>query len=176
MSPGPVASASLIVMIVLNSTTNLFHKSSLPESTTKEQAIAMLQDHEYFFECNPHTAKFEPLKPDTPPPIPDTVKPVKDTESYKATDIVKALPAGLWDSNVVSTYEFTNISNGVFVRIKSPLSIVMDTVWQIQEEEGQLELTEDISFHCSRLLSSVVRSQCENGWMKIHAKMIDRIR
>jgi hypothetical protein len=153
----------------------LLHKSQLPEGTTTQQAVALLQDHPFFFECNPHTAKFELLKPDTPPPIPDTVKPVKETETFKATDIVEALPAGLWSSNVVSTYEFTDISNGVFVRIKSPMSIVMDTVWEVQGQDGHLELVEDISFTCSRLLAPVVKGQCEGGWKKIHAKFISRL-
>ncbi|OIW34441.1 hypothetical protein CONLIGDRAFT_638799 [Coniochaeta ligniaria NRRL 30616] len=157
-----------------NSTNKLSHKSKLPEGTTAQQAIDMLHDHHYFFECNPHTAKFELLKTETTPTVPDYVKPVKETESYQATDIVHALPAGLWDSNVVSTYEFTDIAKGVFVRIRSPLSVVMETVWEIQGEDGQLELVEEVSFTCSRLLAPVVRSQCEGGWAKIHAKMVSR--
>lgn len=135
----------------------------------------MLQDHPFFFECNPHTSKFELLKTETTPPIPDYVKPVKPTESYQATDIVHALPAGLWDSNIVSTYEFTDIEKGVFVRIMSPMSVIMETVWEVRGEEGQLELVESISFTCSRLLAGIVKSQCEGGWGKIHQKMISRL-
>ena len=140
-----------------------------------QEAVAMLHDHAYFFACNPHTAKFEPLEPETPPTVPAHVKPIKETQCFQATDIVHALPAGLWDSNVVSNYEFTDMERGLFVRIKSPLSVVMDTVWEIQGEEGQLELVETIAFTCSRLLAPVVRSQCEGGWQKIHSKMISRL-
>ncbi|KAB5551306.1 hypothetical protein GE09DRAFT_168713 [Coniochaeta sp. 2T2.1] len=156
--------------------TTFVHESPFPKGTTTDAAIAMLHDHPYFFECNPHTAKFELLKPETKPDVPDPVKPlvVKETECYQATDIVHALPAGLWDSNVVSTYEFTDTGKGVFVRIRSPLNVVMETVWEVKEEGDQLELVENVSFTCSRLLAPVVRSQCEGGWRKIHGKMISR--
>jgi hypothetical protein len=153
----------------------VLHKSKLPAGTTREEAIAMLHDHPYFFACNPHTAKFEPLTPDKPPTVPDHVKPIRDTECFQATDIVHALPAGLWDSNVVSTYEFTDLERGLFVRIRSPLSVVMETVWEIDGEDGgELELVETAVFTCSRLLAPVVRSQCEGGWRKIHGQMISR--
>lgn len=135
----------------------------------------MLHDHLYFFECNPHTAKFERLDLATPPAVPDYVEPTKETECYQATDVVHALPAGLWDSNVVSTYEFTDTEKGLFVRIRSPMSVVMETVWEIEGEEGQLELVETVAFTCSRLLAPIVRAQCEGGWGTIHAKMISRL-
>jgi hypothetical protein len=100
---------------------------------------------------------------------------------YRVTDIVHAIPAGIWDTNVVSTYEFTDIRDGLFVRIRSPLSVVMDTFWEVGEVDGDgdgekgLELVEDVTIQCSRLLIGIVRGQCENGWEKIHAKMIARL-
>ncbi|KAK4105905.1 hypothetical protein N658DRAFT_417058 [Parathielavia hyrcaniae] len=102
------------------------------------------------------------------------------TTCYRVTDVVHAVPAGIWDTNVVSTYEFTDIRDGVFVRIRSPLSIVMDTFWEVREVDGDgdgegLELVEDMTISCSRLLMGLVRGQCENGWGKIHAKMIARL-
>lgn len=154
----------------------MVHSSKLPEATTTQQAIAMLQDHEFFLQCDPHMSKFQLVETDTPPAIPEKVKPLGETKSYQVTDVVHTLPAGLWDSNVVSTYEFTDISDGLFVRIRSPLSVVMDTVWEIKGEAGQLELVEDVFINCSRLLVGVVKGQCESGWQKIHEKMIDRLR
>ena len=137
----------------------------------------MLQDYEFFLHCDPHMAKYELVASDVEANIPDTLQSLGTTSSYKVTDVVNTLPAGLWDSNVISHYEFTNIENGVFVRIKSPLSIVMDTIWEIKKgAEDKLELVEDVSMYCSRLLVSVVKSQCENGWQKIHAKMLSRLK
>lgn len=140
----------------------------------------MLSDYEFFLSCNPQMSKFELLDLDTPPEVPETVtsqaRGDAKTASYSVTNVMHAIPAGIWDTNVVSTYEFTDITEGVFVRIKGPLSIVMDTLWEIKErEDGTLELEEDIVINCSRFLIGMVSSECENGWSKIHAKMLARL-
>ncbi|GAB1310809.1 Activator of Hsp90 ATPase N-terminal domain-containing protein [Madurella fahalii] len=182
----------------------MVHSSRLPKGTTRSQALAMLSDYEFFLSCDPHLDKFEPIaNPETelspPPTLPDSVKsqlrPPSPSQSsppetasdsaptpvcYRVTDIVHAIPAGIWDTNVVSTYEFTGIRDGLFVRIRSPLSVVMDTFWEVREvggEEGDqgLELVEDLTIRCSRLLVGIVKGQCEDGWERIHAKMIARL-
>lgn len=141
----------------------------------------MLQDHEFFLHCDPHMIKFAKLTPETPPEVPEGIEPFGDRgiEVYEVTDLVHTVPAGIWDSNVVSRYEFIDLADGLHVRLRSPLSIVMDTVWTIREKEGaegaQLELVEDITIRCSRLLVGLVKSQCESGWAKIHAKMLARL-
>ncbi|KAK3329768.1 hypothetical protein B0H66DRAFT_586234 [Apodospora peruviana] len=163
---------------ILSGTARVKHSSKLPAKATREQGVAMLNDHEFFLHCDPHLSKFEALTSEETPAVPDKIKEQArgETKCYRVTDIVHAIPAGLWDTNVVSTYEFTNITNGVFARIKSPLSIVMDTIWEIQAgEDGALELVEDVEINCSRLLLGVVKSQCEGGWEKIHAKMLGRL-
>ena len=122
--------------------------------------------------------KFEKV-PDKKPtgPIPESIKPTGSGEDiYSVTDLVHAVPAGLWDSNVVSVYEFTDTEDGVFVRIRSPLSVVLDTIWSITGEDGSLEMVEEATITCSRLLVPFVKSQCEGGWEKIHAKMITRLK
>ncbi len=122
--------------------------------------------------------KFEKV-PDKKPtvPIPESVKPTGSGEdTYSVTDLVHAVPAGLWDSNVVSVYEFTDTEDGVFVRIRSPLAVVLDTIWTITGEDGSLEMVEEATIVCSRLLVSFVKSQCEGGWEEIHAKMIARLK
>lgn len=55
------------------------------------------------------------------------------TSCYRVTDIVHAIPAGIWDTNVVSTYELTKIRDGIFVRIRSPLSTMLETFWEIRD-------------------------------------------
>lgn len=105
--------------------------------------------------------------------------------SYTVTDRVHALPAGIWDSDVVSTYEFTNIPTGVFVRIKSPLNVVMDTTWSVRnagmDEEGEgkgkgLILCEDVVIKCNMLLAPIVKNQVEAGWKSIHQKMVEKVK
>lgn len=104
---------------------------------------------------------------------------------YSITDRVHALPVGLWDSDVVSTYEFIDVERGVFVRLRSPLSVTMETVWTVREVEGssgesegetQHELVEDIVISCSRLLMGTVKGTCESGWKEIHEKMMGHLK
>ncbi|KAK3335749.1 hypothetical protein B0T19DRAFT_407341 [Cercophora scortea] len=152
--------------------------SKLPQKASREQAIAMLHDHEFFLRCDPLLAKFEVVAQETATPqLPEEVhaRAIGETISYNVTDVVHAIPAGIWDTNVVSTYEFTNMNNGVFVRIKSPMSIVMDNRWEIQGEDDALELVEDTAISCSRLLLGIMKSQCANGSVKMHAKMVERL-
>ena len=109
----------------------------------------------------------------------------REPTCYSVTDRVHTLPAGLWDSDVVSTYEFLNTVSGVFVRIRSPLNVVMETEWIVRrkssgeedgEESQEWELVEDVMIKCSRFLVGVVKSTCESGWEGIHAKMMDRLK
>ncbi|KAK4240789.1 hypothetical protein C8A03DRAFT_41705 [Achaetomium macrosporum] len=168
----------------------MVHSSRLPASTARAQAPAMLSDYEFFLSCDPHLHKFELIPPsdltnlNPPPCIPDNVKsqlrsgpPSSPEESesrpammptcYRVTDIVHAIPAGIRDTNVVSTYEFAHVRDGVFVRIRSPL--------EAKDDQGGLELVEDMTITCSTLLVGLVKGQCEEGWAKIHAKMIARL-
>ncbi|KAK3354323.1 hypothetical protein B0H65DRAFT_447987 [Neurospora tetraspora] len=165
-------------MSFLSTKAQLVHKSPIPPKTTREQAIELLQDDEFLLSCDPHLAKCEPLIPSTPPTVPSAVEPrvLGETKSYKVTDVIHTLPAGLWDSNVVSTYEFAKLDTGLFVRIRSPLSMVMETVWEIKEgPDGGLEIVENVEISCSRLLIGIAKGQCESAWEGIHGKMLKRL-
>lgn len=97
---------------------------------------------------------------------------------YRVTDVVHAIPAGIWDTRVVSVYEFTLIGDGVFVRIRSPMGVVLETFWRVREdadEGGLLVLVEDVTVRCSRLLVGIVRGQCEGNWRGIHGKVVARL-
>lgn len=95
--------------------------------------------------------------------LPDGIKGLGSTISYKVIDNIATLPKGLWGSTVESAYEFTDIGSGLFVRIKSPLNVVMDTTWEIREDGGGLELVEDSNIKCSKLLIGIVKSLNEGG-------------
>ena len=188
--------------LVLNTTATLSHTTPLPPGTTRPQALALLSDHLFFLACDPHMAQHELVPPSafatlTPPPsIPDDVraqlrpppesagKGVEGKEEeevlptcYRVTDIVHAIPAGIWDTRVVSVYEFTLIGEGVFVRIRSPMGVVMETFWRVRDgEQGEgLVLVEDVTIRCSRLLVGIVRGQCEGNWRGIHGKVVERL-
>ncbi|KUI65182.1 hypothetical protein VM1G_00602 [Cytospora mali] len=163
-------------MSFLNTTGKLVHSSKLPEGVSRKQGISMLQEHGFFLQCNPHMESFEVIGEVSDPSLPASIKALGSTTSYKVIDNVGTLPKGIWGSTVESTYEFTNIESGLFTRIKSPLNIVMDTAWEIREDDGVLELVEDATIKCSKLLIGIVKSLNEGGWPKIHAKMLDRLR
>jgi hypothetical protein len=156
--------------------------TSLPDGVNAAKGIEMLQGHVFFIQSNPHMTKYEavetPITPEPQMPTDRGLTGIAAPKCYQVTDKVHALPAGLWDSDVVSTYEFINIDKGVFVRIKSPLNTVMETVWTIVEKgdgDGH-DLIEDVVIKCSRLLVSVIRNTCEGSWQSIHEKMTEEIR
>lgn len=167
---------------MFNTTANVKHVTPIPPGIPAPKGIALLQGHEFFIKCDPHMVSYEasPLADTDPvPAVPadrgvETVAP-RPVKCYVVTDRVHALPAGLWDSDVVSRYEFVDIEKGVFVRIRSPLGVVMESVWEVREAgdgSGGLELVEDIVISCSRLLIGTVKSTCDSGWQGIHEKMI----
>lgn len=187
-------------LTVFNTTATIRHASLLPaRADTAEAAKAILQDHRAMIECGPHCVDCEMVEEEeatrlaatalasqTEHPLPDEVRTVikafpesadgKTFAVYRVTDMVHTLPAGLWDSKVVSTYEMTDTATGVHVRVRSPLSIVMDTMWTVAEVEGGgHELVEEINIYCSRLLVGTVKSLCEGDWEKIHTTLIKRL-
>ncbi|KAM0332392.1 hypothetical protein ACHAQA_002671 [Verticillium albo-atrum] len=159
-------------MSFLNTTQTLTHLTPIPPPATRTDSIAMLHDHEHFVRCSPAMSKFELTTEPAAAPLPAGITPLADTKCYQVTDIVHALPAGLWDSDIVSTYEFTNLADGLFVRIRSPMGIVLETVWSITEEGDGHQMREEVTIKCSRFLVGVIKGQCEGNWKVIHAKMI----
>ncbi|KFA80273.1 hypothetical protein S40288_04551 [Stachybotrys chartarum IBT 40288] len=165
---------------MLNTTATLVHTTPLPAGCSVAEGIEMLRDHEFFIQCDPHMIKYEAIEtPSDPvPTVPEgrQIVGAAAPKCYQVTDKVHALPAGLWDSDVLSRYEFFIWERGVFIRIRSPLNTVMETVWEIRDTgNGGAELVEDVVIKCSRLLVGVVRSTCESGWKGIHEKMVGRL-
>lgn len=162
------------------SVTKIQHITPLPEGVPAEKVVKLLHGREFYLQCDPHMVKFET----TDPPMEKPVIPadrnataISEAACYKVTDKVNTIPGGLWDSNVVSTYEFLDVETGVFVRIRSPLNTVMETLWTVRENgEGKLELFEDVVITCSKLLVGTITDMCESGWKDIHRKMMDKVR
>lgn len=182
---------------MFNTTAELQHSTPLPRGVSLSKAISLLQAHEFVIRHNPHMVSYEPAAtttdpaPTLPAERPDLVATSAGPRCYSVIDKVHALPAGLWDSDIESTYEFIGIEGGVFVRIRSPLSVVMETAWTVREVDGgsqdgttesegeggetQYELVEDAVIKCSRLLMSIVWGTAESGWKGIHGSMINQL-
>lgn len=125
----------------------------------------MLHDKDFFINCDPHLEKYESTGEVADPVLPERAKAMGPTFSYNVLDIVPNVPKAIWGSNVQSTYEFTDVEKGLFCRIRSPLNVLMEALWEIRDaEDGEgLELVEDAELRCSKLLVGLVKSQCEAG-------------
>ncbi|QUC17801.1 uncharacterized protein UV8b_02042 [Ustilaginoidea virens] len=163
---------------LFNTTATLRHVTALPENLNPAKGIQLLHDHSLVIQSNPLMTKYEAISRPTEhqPKLPEGrgLDGAGSPKHYRVTDKVHTLPAGLWDSDVVSTYEFFNLENGVFVRIRSPLDTTMETVWSVQEraEADGHELVEEVVVKCSRLILGAVKSLCESGWRSMHEKMV----
>ncbi|KAH7170769.1 hypothetical protein EDB81DRAFT_179331 [Dactylonectria macrodidyma] len=166
---------------MLRTSAEIQHVTAIPPGIPVAKAVKLLHDHAFFLSCDPHMIKFEvlPTPSDPAPTIPEEreVEAIAPAKVYSVTDRVHTLPAGLWDSDVVSTCEYFNLENGLFVRLQSPLSVVMETVWLITEaEDGSCELFEDVVIKCSRFLIGIVKGTCESGWNDVHGKIIEKMK
>lgn len=166
---------------MFNTTATLRHVTPLPSGVLASDVVQLLQNHEFFIQCDPHMTKYEAIATadDPKPSIPEdrNVTATSEPTCYRVTDRVHTLPAGLWDSDVQSTYEFIKVEKGIFVRIRSPLSVSMETLWEATDtEEGSSELVEDVVIKCPRLLVGTVKSTCEADWKGIHERITAKLR
>ncbi|KAH9994153.1 hypothetical protein F4779DRAFT_218729 [Xylariaceae sp. FL0662B] len=172
-------------------TSKLVNTSPIPlpgKPTDIAAAVAVLHDHDFFLHCDPHYTSHKVLLDDgdggddgDKPPA--HIAPLNG--AVRVYEVVDHVPNPVWSSTVVSREAFADLADGLWVRIRSPLGIVMDTTWRIRQGEGEgegeggdgapLELIEDVEIACSRLLLGIVRAQVEGNWVGIHRKLIDRI-
>ncbi|KAI1082977.1 hypothetical protein F5B20DRAFT_578052 [Whalleya microplaca] len=150
-------------------------------------AIAVLHDHDFFLHCDPHYTSHKVLPPTddggnaeqakTTYKLPTGIEPL-GSPAVQLYEVVDHVPNPVWSSNVVSREEFADFAEGLWVRIHSPLGVVMETTWKIRERTGGgegLELVEDVEISCSKLLLGIVKGQVEGNWKGIHQKLIARI-
>ncbi|KAI8954874.1 hypothetical protein F4801DRAFT_575260 [Xylaria longipes] len=176
---------------VLSSTSTSVNASPIPSSVRKEDAVALLHDHEFFLLCDPHhlSHKTLPQPPETEKEpasvdaarkhfkLPEALEPVVEPAGpvVKVYEVVDDLPNPVWSSHVVSREEFVDHDEGTWVRIRSPMGVVMETQWSVREKNGVLELVEDVVINCSRLVMGIVKGQVENNWRGIHKQIIDKL-
>ncbi|KAL7628765.1 hypothetical protein AAE478_000280 [Parahypoxylon ruwenzoriense] len=189
---------------VFTGTINIVNKSPITAGVegvviSKEAAVALLHDHAFFLRCDPHFVSHRPIPPTEPGSneeantarrayqVPANIEPL-GSPAVKLYEVVDHVPNPVWSSSVVSKEEFVDFKDGLWVRIRSPLAVIMETRWTVrarrpseeedgEEEvkEGNLELVEDVDISCSKLLLSLVKGQVENNWKGIHKKIIDRL-
>ncbi|KAI3342737.1 hypothetical protein F4824DRAFT_118279 [Ustulina deusta] len=118
--------------------------------------------------------------------LPEALQPLTSTKTHrgpgpvvKIYEVVDLLPNPVWSSNVVSREEFVDHDEGTWVRIRSPMGVVMETRWSVRETtdggKTALELVEDVFINCSRLVMGIVKGQVENNWQGIHNQLIEKL-
>lgn len=167
--------------------------SAIPAGVARAQAVALLQDHEFFLRCDPHYASHA-----ISPPSAAAGTPAKAKEHYKLPagieplgapavkcyEVVDVVENPFFASNVRSEVEIADFEGGIFVRIRSKGGVVFDTVWSIRvkgqqgkngEGEEELELVQDATISAAAPILSVVRGQVEKNRGGIHKKIISRL-
>ncbi|KAI8632569.1 hypothetical protein F5Y19DRAFT_368404 [Xylariaceae sp. FL1651] len=210
-------------MSFFSSTSKVVNTSTIPASVRKAEAVALLHDHEFFLLCDPHHASHKTL-----PQPPETAKEPGDVDAARkhfklpgnlepllpasadepaavvtTYEVVDHMPNPVWSSNVVSREEFVDHADGMWVRIRSPMGVVMETMWSVREKKkkqednikkssnssssssssgggdgeggGELELVEDVVINCSKLVMGIVKGQVENNWAGIHKQIIEKL-
>ncbi|KAI0394851.1 hypothetical protein F5Y17DRAFT_426424 [Xylariaceae sp. FL0594] len=186
-------------MSFFSGTSKIVNTSTIPAVVSKEDAVALLHDHDFFLHCDPHYAGHKRV----PPPaslapqndvdaarkhykLPANLTPLLHEKGEKGGEVVVVkvyevtdhMPNPVWNSNVVSTEEFVDTAEGMWCRIRSPMGVVMETFWVIRPKQGtagELELVEDVSISASRLVLGIVKGQVENNWRAIHKQFVDKL-
>ncbi|KAK7923564.1 hypothetical protein PG985_007635 [Apiospora marii] len=161
----------------------LTNKTPLPAGVTKPAAVAALQDHDKFLHADPHLTTYRRLaSPEETSSdyasykVPKSIVPLNNT--VKVYEVHDHVPNPVWSSDVTSLEEFVDCAEGVWVRVRSPLGIVLETTWFICEkkkpdEDGStLELVQTLVCTCNRLLAPICKGQVDKGWRGVHEKLI----
>jgi hypothetical protein len=126
--------------------------------------------------CDPNFSEYSEINASQKAEVPERFQPIADTKHYKITDIVNTVPGGIWDSNIDSIAEYTNVENGIFIRTRSPLSVVIETEWSIKDtNNGDIELIRHTMISCSRVLFNIVKGQCEANLLAMHQAITERL-
>lgn len=101
--------------------------------------------------------------------------------AVKLYEVQDHVPNPVYSSNVTSREEMVDFADGLWVRVRSPMAVVMETTWTVREKSGGekegegLELVEEVYVSCNRMLMGIVKSSVEANWQKIHDKIVARM-
>ncbi|KAH7317259.1 hypothetical protein BKA65DRAFT_466228 [Rhexocercosporidium sp. MPI-PUGE-AT-0058] len=163
---------------MLNSTTKFTRTASLPSSCTRSTAMALLQNYEFMINCDSNLSSYKPVtNPANPPTIPSHLKSktTSSTKTYAIYDKVENIPGGIWKSDVECIVEYTDLETGLFMKGKSPLSIVIETEWNVKENaggNGGLELVYESLVSCSKLIIGIIKGTLEKNLVEMMEKVV----
>lgn len=162
----------------------LSYTTKVSGNVTAEQAVAVLQEHQFFLETDPNLIS---SKTDTQPkdgklhPLPEAIQAIKkgDTRCYEVLDRVpvvavfsKLLP-GL--ATITNHYQITDTKDGIFVYLQAALGVSQERRWEVVEDKDGLRIVEYVTTFCSRLLYESVKGQQEAHWKDVHAQYVRKM-
>ncbi|POS69533.1 hypothetical protein DHEL01_v212075 [Diaporthe helianthi] len=157
----------------------LQYTTEVKGNVTAEQAVAALQDHQFFLDTDPNLIS---SRTDTLPKdgklhtIPEAVQAIKkgDTRCYEVVDKVpgvalfaKLLP-GL--GTITNHYQITDTNDGIFVYLQAALGVSQERRWEVVEDKDGLCIVEYVTISCSRLLYESVKGQQDAHWKDVHGQ------
>ncbi len=167
-----------MTIVVFETTFDVMLSGDLPGEVTREQALAILHDHDFIIHCDKNLSKYEE---DTdsedvkPTEVNASFKPTARTRCYKIHDVVKNIPGGIWDSKVDSSAEYTDLESGLFVFSKSPMGIHSDTSFVVQDSAAGLKLICKAEVSCSKLLVLVVKAGYKENLEHLHSTIMKKL-
>jgi hypothetical protein len=147
---------------------------------TKDQAVAALQDHDFFLKLDPHYMSHQAnTAPKKDVVLPDEIKDRArgPTAIFESVDKIPGFAAKLLPGKTSTTnyYQITNTTEGVYIHLNSALDVVMDRELCIREGAGGLELVEKVGINCSKLLMGTVKGSYEEHWRMYHERFIEKM-
>ncbi|KAF2762379.1 hypothetical protein EJ05DRAFT_483126 [Pseudovirgaria hyperparasitica] len=158
-------------MNILNTSATLKSSSLLPPGASKALVDSLLRNHDLLIRLDPELSTYVELP---------TLENAPHAKLYKVTDIMHALPRGLWDSTVSFEAQMSNPAEGCLEWIiRAPLGLVQTSIWSVREgdevgvREGggeRLWLVEEVEIKGSRLIVGTVKAKCEANWEGVHGR------
>ncbi|KAK7959236.1 uncharacterized protein PG986_004090 [Apiospora aurea] len=143
---------------------------------TREAAIAKLQDKDFFIKCDPHLVSYD-ANPDPAWGSYDAPKHLKPlAQRVKSYTVKDKYENPIIGSDIESTYEFIDLADGFFVRVRSPMGTTMESTFVLRDKgNGDLEVVQECDCKCNKALSSMVKKDLDKNYIIIHENLAQRI-
>lgn len=145
---------------------------------TREAAIEKLRDHSLFLHCDPYLVSFD-AKPDPAwgaYDVPKDIKPL--SEQVKVYAVKDKYENPIMGSDINSTYEFIDLADGFWIRVRSPMGTTMESTFTVREkgdESGDLEVAQECDCRCNKALSSIVKKDLDKNYILVHENLAQRL-
>lgn len=150
---------------------------STSDGLTKTSAIEKLRDRPFFLECDPYLVSYD-AKPEPAwdaYDVPKGLQPLSQrVEIYQVKDKYENPIMG---SDINSTYEFIDMADGFWVRVRSPMGTTMESTFTVREKgdgSGNLEVVQECDCKCNKALSSIVKKDLDKNYTLIVENLAKR--